>query len=95
MKNSQIAAWLLAAALVGLHALVLIRAFSPMRDPNGYDTMVVFFFGVPLAITTAVVSAVALKKTKAGSLWVPLAVGLLPVIGWPALFALEALRIVP
>ena len=95
MRNSQIAAWIFATLLVGLHCLVVVRSFSPMRDPNGYDSMVAFFLGVPLAIATAGSAIVGLKRSKDRSMWVPLIVGLLPIVGWPSLFVLEALRIVP
>ena len=95
MRNSQISAWLFATILVGLYVLVLVRAFSPMRDPNGYDSMVAFFFGVPLAIAATVSAYIGLRQSKDRSMWVPLIVGLLPIVGWPSLFVLEALRIVP
>jgi hypothetical protein len=60
IKNWVILSFGLGALLIVLHAGALLRSHSSSRDPNGYDLMVVFFFGVPLAIATSVVSAFAL-----------------------------------
>jgi hypothetical protein len=95
MRALGILSFVLAAMLVALHVEAYSRAHSALHDPNGYDTMVVFFYGVPLAILVCLVSSTALKRTKARRFWIPLGVGLLPILGWPMVFVLEWLRLIP
>ena len=95
MRAFTIISFSLVALLVALHVTAYSHAHSAERDPNGYEDMVVFFYGVPLAILVSIVSGVALKRTKAKRFWIPLGVGLLPVLGWPVVFILEWLRLIP
>ncbi len=85
----------LAVLLVATHADVLWRAYSPQRDPNGYEQMVLFFYGLPLAVVVVITAMVALKTTKKKRFRVPLAVGSLPIVPWPTMLVLELLRVVP
>jgi len=95
MRALTIISFFLATLLVALHVGAYSHAHSADRDPNGYEMMVVFFFGVPLAIFVAAVSGFALRRTKAKRFWIPLGVGLLPILGWPVIFILEWLRLIP
>jgi hypothetical protein len=95
MRALTILSFLLAAILVAMHVGAYSHAHSAQHDPNGYELMVVFFFGVPLAILLCVVSGIALKRTNAPRFWIPLGVGLLPILGWPMIFVLEWFRIIP
>jgi hypothetical protein len=91
MRGLTIVTFVLAALLVVAH----IGALASAGDPNGGAIIPLFFCGVPLAILVSIVSGIALKKTKAKRFWIPLGIGLLPVIGWPAIFVLESFKIIP
>jgi hypothetical protein len=95
MKNWTIVAFSLAALLVALHVEVIYRSNSTSRDTNGYDSMVAFFCGVPLAIATVGVSFTALNKTKNKRFIIPVILGLIPILGWPLIFVLESFSIIP
>ena len=95
MKIWSVISFGLATCLAALHGFVLYRLRSPQRDPNGYVYMVLFFCGVPLAITVVVVSVIALRTTKKKRFKIPLAIGALPLLGWPIIFLLESFRLIP
>lgn len=95
MKTWTAVTFGLAALLIIMHLGVLWQAHSPQRDPNGYEYMVLFFYGVPFSIAVAALSLVALKTKKAKRFRVPLAVGLLPLAAWPTIILLEFFRVIP
>ncbi len=91
MRALTVISFLLAALLVAIH----VGAVFTWSDPDNAGMMVAFFAGLPLAILVSVFSGVALAKTKSKRFWIPLGAGLFPVLGWPVVFVLEWMRIIP
>jgi hypothetical protein len=84
-----------AICLISLHILVVYRTNSSLRDPNGYDWMVMFFYGIPLAFFTVFFSLFALMELKLKRFRIPLAIGMLPILSWAVILLLEICNISP
>lgn len=66
--------WMLTVLVV-----VAVQTNFLQHDFEGYGSMVAFFYGMPLAFGTTIVSWVALRRSRQQRFWIPLVVGLLPI----------------
>lgn len=84
-----------AICLISLHIQAIYLINSPWRDPNGYDYMVMFFYGIPLAVFTIISSLYALRKLALKRFRITLAIGVLPISCWAIIILLEICNISP
>ena len=85
------ASYVLALATIFAHAGLVGQWLGFGGDPNGYDMMVAFFYGVPLALAGLVCSIIAFLKGKTRHCIIPLVVSLVPVLYWPIVLVSEFL----
>ncbi|MBM3858762.1 MAG: hypothetical protein FJ395_03825 [Verrucomicrobia bacterium] len=89
MPVLKVLAVLLPAGMATVMTIVAAKTDFLQHDFEGYGTMVAFFVGGPMAFATAVVSFVALQRSRQKRFWVPLAIGLLPFAGFGGLLLFE------
>ena len=85
------ASYVLALATLFAHVGLAGQSLGFGGDPNGYDIMVAFFYGVPLALAGLVCSLIAFRKGKTRHCIIPLIVCLVSVLYWPIIFVSEFL----
>jgi hypothetical protein len=91
MRWIAIASYILALGAMVAHAGLVATWFGAAGDPQGYEMMVAFFYGVPLGLAGLVLSVVAFWRGKIRHCAIPLFVNLAPVLGWPAALLIEFL----
>ncbi len=76
----RLLSFILATLLVILLVTVGVRTDGLQNDFEGYGSKVAFYFGGPLAFATASVSWVALQRSRQRRFWIPLVLGLMPIV---------------
>ena len=91
MRWTALASYILTLGALVAHAVLVATWFGASGDPQGYEMMVAFFYGVPLALGGLVLSIIAWRRGKIRHCAIPLIVSLVPVICWPAVLLIEFL----
>jgi len=85
------ASYILTLGALVAHAGLVATWFGATGDPQGYEMMVAFFYGVPLAFAGLVLSVIAFWRGRIRHCAIPLFVSLAPVLCWPAVLLIEFL----
>ena len=91
MRWVALASYILTLGSLVSHAGLVATWFGATGDPQGYEMMVAFFFGLPLALAGLVCSVIAFWRGKIRHCAIPLIVSLAPVLSWPAVLIVEFL----
>ena len=86
-----LASYILTIGAMCAHAVLVVAWLGGSGDPQGYEMMVAFFFGLPLALAGLVCSGIAFWRGKIRHCAIPLFVSLAPVLSWPAVLIGEFL----
>ena len=91
MRWVAAASYILTLGAVFAHVGLVSRWLGNGGDPNGYEMMVAFFYGVPLALAGLVCSVLAFWRGKIRHCIIPLIVSLAPILYWPSVLVSEFL----
>jgi hypothetical protein len=91
MRWIALASYILTFGALVAHAGVVAKWFGTSGDPQGYESMVAFFYGVPLALAGLVCSGIAFWRGNIRHCAIPLFVSLAPVLCWFAVLLIEFL----
>ena len=91
MRWVALASYILTLGAMCAHAGLVVTWLGGSGDPQGYEMMVAFFYGLPLALAGLVCSVIAFWRGKIRHCAIPLIVSLAPVLSWPAVLIAEFL----
>ena len=91
LRRIALASYILTLGALVAHAGLVATWFGATGDPQGYEMMVAFFYGVPLAFAGLVLSVIAFWRGRIRHCAIPLFVSLAPVLCWPAVLLIEFL----
>ena len=89
MRPIAAASYILALGAVYAHLGLVGRLCGFSGDPNDYETMVAFFYGVPLAVAGVICSVLALRNGKIRHSVIPLIISFVPPLYWTVVLVAE------